>query len=67
MTVSRLSVGFGPIETGIVLLEGIYLNVQPAATTRQEITMMLACYWEIWRIRGLCLVRFQCWNSSSHV
>jgi hypothetical protein len=47
MRVSRLSVGNGPIETDIRLLEGIYVNVQRAATTRKEITMKLASYWEI--------------------
>jgi hypothetical protein len=47
MTVSKLSVGLGPIETGIKVFENIYLNVQRAATTRQEITTMLACCWEI--------------------
>jgi hypothetical protein len=47
MTISRLSVGLGPIETDIRLLEGIFFNVQRAATTGQEITIMFACYWEI--------------------
>lgn len=67
MTVSKLSVGLGPIETGIKVFENIYLNVQRAATTRQEITTMLACCWEIQRGRGLCLARLQCLKSSSHV
>jgi hypothetical protein len=47
MKVSKLNVGLGPIETGIKVFEDIYLNVQWAATTRQGITTMLACYWQI--------------------
>jgi len=47
MTVSKLSVGLGTIETGIKVFEDIYVKVQRAETTRQRITTMFAWYWEI--------------------
>jgi len=68
MRVLKLTEGRGFNESGISVFEDIDWNEQSAATIKQGMNSVIACYEEIVKVKNsCCLTRLPCLISSSHL